>query len=109
MLRMVSYSHRPKSGQITCYLNRTYHLLTTVNCSTLDILNTLGARCRPIGQALTQLFLWSVHKSTALAWPIRWRQSCVKEFSMASCVLALRYRKCRWLNLSECPATPCGK
>jgi hypothetical protein len=30
MLRMVSYSHRPKSGQITCYLNRTYHVLTTV-------------------------------------------------------------------------------
>jgi hypothetical protein len=29
MLRMVSYSHRPKSGQITCYLNRTYHVLTT--------------------------------------------------------------------------------
>ena len=30
MLRMVSYSHRPKSGQITCYLNRTYHVLTTL-------------------------------------------------------------------------------
>jgi len=29
MLRMVSYSHRAKSGQITCYLNRTYHVLTT--------------------------------------------------------------------------------
>jgi hypothetical protein len=29
MLRMVSYSHRPKSGQITCYLNRTYHVLLT--------------------------------------------------------------------------------
>ena len=29
MLRMVSYSHRLKSGQITCYLNRTYHVLTT--------------------------------------------------------------------------------
>jgi len=29
MLRMVSYSRRPKSGQITCYLNRTYHVLTT--------------------------------------------------------------------------------
>jgi len=26
---MVSYPHRPKSGQITCYLNRTYHVLTT--------------------------------------------------------------------------------
>src|SRR5438132_14214865 len=29
MLRMFSYSRRPKSGQITCYLNRTYHVLTT--------------------------------------------------------------------------------
>ena len=29
MLRMVSYPRRLKSGQITCYLNRTYHLLTT--------------------------------------------------------------------------------
>jgi len=27
MLRMVSYSRRPLSGQITCYLNRTYHVL----------------------------------------------------------------------------------
>ena len=33
MLRMVSYSHRPKSGQITCYLNRTYHVLTTMEFS----------------------------------------------------------------------------
>jgi len=29
MLRMVSYSRRPQSGQITCYLNRTYHVLLT--------------------------------------------------------------------------------
>src|SRR5712692_7029510 len=29
MLRMFSYPRRPKSGQITCYLNRTYHVLTT--------------------------------------------------------------------------------
>jgi len=38
MLRMVSYSHRPKSGQITCYLNRTYHVLTTIVYFSLDIL-----------------------------------------------------------------------
>jgi len=30
MLAMVSYSHRSQSGQIMCYLNRTYHVLTTV-------------------------------------------------------------------------------
>src|ERR1035441_8304965 len=29
MLRMVSYPRRPQSGQITCYLNRTYHVLPT--------------------------------------------------------------------------------
>ena len=29
MLRMVSYSRRLQSGQITCYLTRTYHVLTT--------------------------------------------------------------------------------
>jgi hypothetical protein len=29
MLRMVSYSRRPQSGHIVCYLNRTYHVLTT--------------------------------------------------------------------------------
>jgi LemA protein len=29
MLAMVSYPRRPQSGQITCYLNRTYHVLTT--------------------------------------------------------------------------------
>jgi hypothetical protein len=26
---MVSYSRRPQSGQITCYLDRTYHVLLT--------------------------------------------------------------------------------
>src|SRR6266566_2571746 len=29
MPRIVSYSRRPQSGQITCYLNRTYHVLAT--------------------------------------------------------------------------------
>src|SRR5712671_5579754 len=49
MLRMVSYSHRPKSGQITCYLNRTYHVLTTIVYFSLDILGrvlqTAGVYC----------------------------------------------------------------
>src|ERR1700693_691665 len=37
MLRMVSYPHRPQSGHIMCYLNRTYHVLPTplVSCSRL--------------------------------------------------------------------------
>src|SRR5438445_13318767 len=29
MPAMFSYPHRQKSGQITCYHNRTYHVLTT--------------------------------------------------------------------------------
>src|SRR6267154_4713677 len=33
MLRMFSYPRRPKGGQITCYLNRTYHVLTTLQGS----------------------------------------------------------------------------
>jgi len=36
MPAMFSYPHRQKSGQITCYHNRTYHVLTTP-----------GARLRP--------------------------------------------------------------
>src|ERR1039458_5801608 len=36
MLRMVSYPHRPQSGHIICYLNRTYHLLSQpdISCAT---------------------------------------------------------------------------
>ena len=34
-LRIVSYPHRPQSGHIMCYLNRTYHVLPT------------GRRCNP--------------------------------------------------------------
>ena len=33
---MVSYSRRPQSGQITCYLNRTYHVLLTHVLLTVD-------------------------------------------------------------------------
>jgi hypothetical protein len=32
---MVSY-HRPKSGHITCYLNRTYHVLLTSILQDID-------------------------------------------------------------------------
>jgi hypothetical protein len=37
---MVSYSRRPQSGQITCYLNRTYHVLLTLPVIFLDKLET---------------------------------------------------------------------
>jgi len=36
MLAMVSYSRRPQSGHITCYLNRTYHVLLTLQEKQLD-------------------------------------------------------------------------
>src|SRR5271167_1222240 len=36
MLGMVSYSRRRKSGQITCYLNRTYHVLLTHTLNRFD-------------------------------------------------------------------------
>src|ERR1700721_2530841 len=36
MLRMVSYPHRPQSGHIMCYLNRTYHVLPTKCANSLD-------------------------------------------------------------------------
>jgi len=36
MLRMVSHPHRPQSGHITCYLNRTYHVLPTLLNDSLD-------------------------------------------------------------------------
>jgi hypothetical protein len=36
MLRMVSYSRRPQSGHIVCYLNRTYDVLTTIQFRNLS-------------------------------------------------------------------------
>ncbi len=36
MLRMVSHPRRPQSGHITCYLNRTYHVLPTAPESGID-------------------------------------------------------------------------
>ncbi len=46
MLRMVSYPHRLKSGHITCYLNRTYHVLTTVATAFLDRVSTVVENVR---------------------------------------------------------------
>src|SRR5271157_2510626 len=44
MLRMVSYFRRSQSGQIMCYLNRTYHVLLTARRDALD--TTLGRAYR---------------------------------------------------------------
>jgi RNA polymerase sigma factor (TIGR02999 family) len=40
MLRMVSHPHRPQSGHIMCYLNRTYHVLPTNLFGTIDSAGT---------------------------------------------------------------------
>jgi hypothetical protein len=50
MLRMVSYSHRPKSGQITCYLNRTYHVLTTPTLVPVDVAEDFVLMCNYTGK-----------------------------------------------------------
>jgi len=42
MLRMLSYFRRPQSGQITCYLYRTYHVLLTSDCQGLDNLGQVN-------------------------------------------------------------------
>jgi hypothetical protein len=46
---MVSY-HRPKSGHITCYLNRTYHVLLTLAILAVDSGNVLTyCACHSLG------------------------------------------------------------
>jgi len=45
MLRMVSYSRRRKSGQITCYRNRTYHVLLTSLNDLVALIPHLGVKC----------------------------------------------------------------
>src|SRR5450756_2910144 len=41
MPSMLSYPRRLPSGHITCYLNRTYHVLTTVQSKSLDLSPTV--------------------------------------------------------------------
>src|SRR5208282_2923102 len=45
MPSMLSYPRRLQSGQITCYLNRTYHVLTTSNGEGVDIVRAKTYRC----------------------------------------------------------------
>src|SRR5271156_6429527 len=47
MLRMVSYSRHLKSGQITCYLNRTYHVLPTPVAVTSGLDSSVIVHCGP--------------------------------------------------------------
>ncbi len=42
---MLSYPRRLPSGQITCYLNRTYHVLTT---ATADAVATVDLQKEPV-------------------------------------------------------------
>ena len=42
MLCMLSYPRRQKSGQVMCYLNRTYHVLLTSLIEQLDLTSVLN-------------------------------------------------------------------
>ena|GEM_PF-6893534 len=53
---MVSHPRRPQSGHITCYLNRTYHVLTTTVSRDVDIRQFRLLKC-----ALTLLESFSVY------------------------------------------------
>ena len=48
MLRMVSYFRRSQSGQIMCYLNRTYHVLLTWIKFVLDFRSNEGHTAAPL-------------------------------------------------------------
>jgi hypothetical protein len=60
MLRMVSYPHRPQSGHIMRYLNRTYHVLPTLADTLLDKPDALGYRKLVLGTGFTELLAMSV-------------------------------------------------
>jgi len=48
---MLSYPRRLKSGHFTCYLNRTYHVLTTGRIHLLDTISSLSySDCLPLGK-----------------------------------------------------------
>ena len=50
---MVSYSRRLKSGQITCYLNRTYHVLLTASELQVDNGRSPPTILAPLGRKMT--------------------------------------------------------
>ena len=87
MLCILSYPRRPKSGQITCYLNRTYHVLTTYWAGCLaevakavqDVSSheneVIGMRLKPRD---------SVQNSIPL-WPSRRRSGSNRTIRMRSC------------------------
>jgi hypothetical protein len=54
MLHMV-YPRRPLSGHITCYLNRTYHVLPTLRHLQLDIAAWLGQNSGFVREATLEL------------------------------------------------------
>jgi hypothetical protein len=69
MLRMVSHPRRPQSGHITCYLNRTYHLLPTGPNRAVD---------RPFADMLTSRLLADLGK-----WGFPIRQFCFVRLPVA--------------------------
>ena len=61
MLAMVSYSRRPQSGHITCYLNRTYDVLLTQPRFAFAFRRRLSENVRHSGR-VTEASLHLVHR-----------------------------------------------
>jgi hypothetical protein len=69
MLRMVSYPHRPLSGHIMCYLNRTYHVLPTRERPRVDSASMLSADFPRLDATVERDS--AVHEFSFLSKPIR--------------------------------------
>src|ERR1035438_9190116 len=69
MLRMVSHPHRPQSGHIMCYLNRTYHVLPTELVRSCLSIHS-GLPCENVRSAPAIVFLGPAQRSLTL-WPAR--------------------------------------
>src|SRR5258706_1922416 len=61
MPSMLSYPRRLKSGHITCYLNRTYHVLTTAESCTLSSLRECATLPAARGLATERLTPRAMH------------------------------------------------
>jgi integrase len=71
MLGMVSYPRRPQSGHITCYLNRTYHVLPTPRILTVEQFRLLVSHLRePFNTLALMCVCFGLRISEALA--LKW-------------------------------------
>src|SRR6266498_249983 len=85
MLRMVSYPRRPKSGHITCYLNRTYHVLTTIPAigaclRHVPVIKVAGHPQYPVTAPITSRGAnrWPANEVAAWVWRLLMRPSRIR-------------------------------